>query len=52
MKSQEKALVEGTFDRGISSVEKMFKVLTTYLVNKVINNMSRVIDKRDVGVVV
>lgn len=33
MKSQEKALVDGTFDRGISDVDKMFKVLRTYLIN-------------------
>ena len=33
MKSQEKALVDGSFDRGINDVEKMFKALITYLVN-------------------
>ena len=33
MKNQEKTLVEGTFDRGINDVEKMFKALITYLVN-------------------
>lgn len=29
MKSREKALVDSTFDRGISDVDKMFKALKT-----------------------
>ena len=33
MKSGEKVLVDGTFDRGIIDVEKMFKALITYFVN-------------------
>lgn len=52
MKSQEKALVDGSFDRGINDVEKMFKALITYLVNRVINNVNRVINKRSIGVAV
>lgn len=42
MKSQEKALVDGSFDRGISDVDKMLKALITYLINILSTELSTI----------
>ena len=42
MKSQEKALIDSTFDRGINDVDKMFKALITYLINILSTELSTI----------